>query len=350
VRKVSQDAVEVAKPKLSPKKPGRKPGRPSLDPLDPLEISDADKKKIIENSFKITVNVDMEKNELVKFPTAKSPALEPSSPKKIAATTPLPPLETIDLSTDPLADSSAATTPASTTTKTKSNKKSKKEKHKHQQATMGGVGDPVTPTYYIYNPPSDTSAQFTSELVDGTSSSGGHRKHKKDKHKSKRSSSDEHIASSKEHKRKRKRKNHDMENPNDRTGTATSSIGDAVPHPRILIKFKAIPPPIGVSGAGVPGTGPQFFYVPSEDVVLSPARPMEICRPAVVAEKKDSETLPASPMKVTPTPAATTPAKIKKSRLSIAGPSPKRAKKDDSTPDLQCCVCQLTGNVQNLVR
>jgi hypothetical protein len=52
-----------------------------------------------------------------------------------------------------------------------------------------------------------------------------------------------------------------------------------------------------VSGAGVAGTGPQFFYVPSENLVLSPAKPVESSRPAVVEKKAETEA-PVTPVKV----------------------------------------------------
>jgi hypothetical protein len=59
----------------------------------------------------------------------------------------------------------------------------------------------------------------------------------------------------------------------------------------------------------------------------------------------------ASHLTTSSVPAAQpTPAKIKRSRLSIVGSSPKKAKKDESLQFLQCFVCQLPGSVQNVVR
>lgn len=100
-----------------------------------------------------------------------------------------------------------------------------------------------------------SSAALNTADLDGEDKANHHRKKKnKEKHKNKNHDSD----ASKEHKRKRKRK-YGMEN-------TTEEFADVhgASHPRIKIKFKAIPLP-GTSAADVDDGGKQFVYMPTTE-------------------------------------------------------------------------------------
>lgn len=113
----------------------------------------------------------------------------------------------------------------------------------------------------------DSTLNSTNEITVTDEDKANHHRKKKNKEKHKNKTHDSERSSkspsTKEHKRKRKRK-YDMENT-----TEEIADMDGASHPRIKIKFKAIPIP-GCSIAADESGEKQFVYVPSEDVVSLP--------------------------------------------------------------------------------
>lgn len=295
---------------------GRQPGRKSLEKMtvdsstpvtmEPLPIPEA-QRTAVTSPTSLPVSIP------VLWPTSNSPVGAPL----VASPVPIPPPVVIVPVTTTEEEPPVVSTSTPKATAKSEKKRAKKEKkhnhhHKHQQ-----------PVYFIAPPPPETeppeivaveqaqkpsveraedgddeedeeeeedevpetnesivdknlmnlshemaqSTAIVSELLATDEDKANHHRKKKNKEKHKNKSHDlEHAA--KEHKRKRKRK-YGMEN-------TTEEIADVhgASHPRIKIKFKAIPiPGTSAMGAGASCSDgeKQFVYVPPEEVVALPA-------------------------------------------------------------------------------